>query len=96
MSGPWVHPRVFVLVLKLENGVGDDKLMFCAQGEESEAIRVHAACAMVSYGSPPQFTISANTGIKVTQQDYLVSFADVLQNCIKCTVKVVLGLFLCD
>ena len=28
MSGPWMHPGVFILVMKLEDGVGDDKFMF--------------------------------------------------------------------
>ena len=76
MFGPWVHPRCYVFLFHLKDGVGYEELVLRAQSEESEAIAVYFACSLTSNYMPPEVGISAYSGIEVTHKDEFVRARD--------------------
>ena len=87
MLGPRMHPGGFVFIFHLKDGVGDEKFMFRAQGEESKAIAIYLPRSMRSNYSCPEVSLSVHSCIEVTHKDELVRLGDLGKDSVKGLVE---------
>ena len=74
MVGARVFPSGLVLVTLPEDGIGDNKAVLRILAEEEHTIRVSLSYPIPSNGTNPDFKITSNSCIKITQENQLALF----------------------
>ena len=72
MSRARVHPCGLTFVRLLKHGVGYDKLVLCAGGEEQSTVRVFFTNSVGTKDASPGTVVSTHLCVKVSQKDELV------------------------
>ena len=89
MFGPRMHPRSFVHVTVLEEGVCDGKTQFRAEREHTETATIYVANTMITNDSMPYVVTSADPGIEIAQQYDFVIFQNTSEAELQRVIKVI-------
>ena len=89
-----VLPGGLKTVLHLEDGVGNDQLVLCTEGEESEPVVVHFPYSMLANDFTPYQVFCAHSGIEISHEYEPVRSGGFLYYGIKSSVEILFDVML--